>query len=318
MLRDHSAKVQNASVLDWNDLRYFLAVARTGSTLAAGRSLRVSQTTVARRIVALEQALGLVLFERKQSGYALTEAAQALLEKAHAVEAAAESFADGAAAGSRETTGTVRLTTLDIYAVTILPPILRDLYAAYPSIRIELDTTEETRDLAAGAADIALRASNSPTGAGLVGRRIASDPWTIYCSRDYATQHRKPHTAEDLRGHPFIGGGGEGVWRRYGAWLKQQKLEDAVVIHQASPTGLLAAVRAGSGLAVLPCFVADREADLVRCIEPIAGDPAGLWLITHERLRHVPRVRAVMDFLADRLTRLARQPEDQRPAQWAA
>lgn len=304
-------------MLDWNDLRYFLAVARTGSTLAAGRALRVSQTTVARRVVALEEALGLVLFERKQSGYALTEAAEALLDKAQAVEAAAEAFSAAAAAGSREISGIVRLTTLDIHAVTFLPPILRDLHAAYPSIRIELDTTEEVRDLAAGAADIALRSSGSPKGAGLVGRRVASDPWTIYCSRDYAARHRKPRSARDLRRHPFIGGGGEGVWRRYSAWLKQQGLEDTVVIHQTSPTGLLAAVRAGAGLAVLPCFVADREGDLVRCVEPITDDRTGLWLITHERLRYAPRVRAVMDFLADRLTRLGRTSEDQRPAEWA-
>ena len=77
---------------------------------------------------------------------------------------------------------------------------------------------------------------------------------------------------------------------------------------------MLAAVRSGFGLAVLPSFVADREPDLVRCIPPIEGDPAALWLLTHERLRHTPRVRAVLDFLGERLVRLAHQAEGARAA----
>ena len=297
-------------MFDWNDLRYFIAVAETGSTLAAGRRLRVSQTTVARRLAALERALGVVLFERRQAGYAPTPAAEALLDQARSVQAAAAALGDSAAAIGRDASGTVRLTTLEIYAETILLPILRDLHSAHPAIQIELDTSEEPRDLAAGAADVALRGSNGPTGAGLVGRRIAPDPWTLYCSRAYAEAHGVPRTRAALAGHPFIGGGGDKVWRRYRAWLERHELAGSVAIQHASVTGMLAAVRSGFGLAVLPSFVADREPDLVRCLPPIQGDPAALWLLTHERLRHTPRVRAVMDFLGDRLMRLARQVHD--------
>src|SRR3954469_14312021 len=106
-------------MLDWNDLRHFLAVARTGSTLAAGRSLRVSQTTAARRVAALEAELGLTLFERRPVGYRLTPVGEALLEKAEGMEKAAELFADSAAAQSREIKGTVRLTLEEIFAVTL-------------------------------------------------------------------------------------------------------------------------------------------------------------------------------------------------------
>jgi DNA-binding transcriptional LysR family regulator len=150
-------------MLDWNDLRHFLAVARTGSTLAAGRSLRVSQTTAARRVTALEAALGLILFERRPTGYVLTPAGEELMETACLMESAAGRFADAAAAQNREIGGTVRLTVDEIYAVTILAPILRDLHDTHPAIRIELDTTEEKRDLGAGQADIALRSSKGPT-----------------------------------------------------------------------------------------------------------------------------------------------------------
>ena len=99
-----------------------------------------------------------------------------------------------------------------------------------------------------------------------------------------------------------IGGGGPGVGAYYRAWLQAAGVEDAVVVHHNTPLGLLSSVRAGVGLAALPSFVADRDPDLIRCLPPMEGDTMGLYLITHERLRHTPRVRAVMDFLADRLT----------------
>lgn len=291
---------------DWNDLKAFLAVAETGSTLAAAQALRVSQTTVARRIAALEAATGLDLFERRQAGYALTPVGDAMLASAIAVRDAADRFGDAAGARSRDAGGTVSLTTMEIFAVTVLPPILRDLRAAHPGIHIHLDTADEPRDLAAGAADIAIRSSKQPTGAGLVGRRIADNPWTVYCSRDYADRHGVPHSREQLATHPFIGGGG-GVWEPYLAWLRQHGLEDSVVMKYDTGTGLLAGVRSGMGLTILPAFLADREPDLIRCIPPKTEDTTGLWLLTHERLRHVPRVRLVLDFLAKELVKLARE-----------
>lgn len=290
---------------DWNDLKAFLAVAETGSTLSAAQSMRVSQTTVARRIAALEEATGLNLFERRQAGYALTPVGEAMMASAIAVRDAADRFSDAAGARSRDAGGTVSVTVMEIFAVTILPPILRDLRAAHPAIHIHLDTSDEPRDLAAGAADIAIRSSKQPTGAGLVGRRIADNPWTLYSSRDYADRHGIPHTREELAAHPFIGGGGA-VWEPYQAWLRQYRLEESVVMQYDTGSGLLAGVRAGMGLTILPAFIAEREPDLIRCIPPKAEDTTGLWLLTHERLRHVPRVRIVLDFLAAELTKLAR------------
>ena len=291
---------------DWNALQAFRAVAETGSTLSAAQALRVSQTTVARRIAALEAATSLNLFERRQAGYALTPVGEAMLASAIAVRDAANRFGEAAGARSRDAGGAVGLTTMEIFAVTILPPILRDLRAAHPSIHIQLDTSDEPRDLAAGAADIAIRSSKQPMGAGLVGRRVADNPWTLYCSRDYADRHGIPHTRDELAAHPFIGGGG-GVWEPYQAWLRQYRLEESVVMQYDSGSGLLAGVRSGMGLTILPAFLADREADLIRCIPPKSEETTGLWLLTHERLRHVPRVRLVLDFLAAELAKLGRE-----------
>ncbi len=309
MLRDRSAIVQNPGVLDWDDLRYFLAVADTGSTLSAGRVLKVSQTTAARRIAGLEQALALTLFDRRPSGYALTAAGEALLPQARAMAEAAERVGNLADAYRREVTGVVRLTTVDIFAVTILQPILRDLHAAHPAIGLELDTSDARRDLSAEA-DVALRMCDRPEGAGLVARRIAHARWSVYCSRAYAAEHGRPTRRAELGAHAFVGGGDEGVWAVYRAWLAANGLEKSVVMRHGSASGLLAAARAGMGLVVLPCLVADQEPDLLRCLPPAREAPHGLWLLTHERLRHAPRIRVVLDMLADRLGALARAAPD--------
>jgi DNA-binding transcriptional LysR family regulator len=294
-------------MLCWDDLRYFLAVARTGSTLAAAKALRVSQTTAARRVAALEEATGLQLFERRQAGYALTAAGAALKEEAEAVERAAHAFEAAAAAQAREVAGAVRLSTVEIYAATMLAPLLVELRRTHPHIRLELDTTEVKRDLAAGEADIALRGGHPPEDAGLVGRRIGRDPWTVYCSRAYAEANGLPRNMEELKRHPIIGGGGDYVWPMYRRWLQHHGLEDAVVLEHGSTSGLLSAIRTGLGMAVLPSLMADREPDLVQVVPPPAHDRMELWLLTHERLRHVPRIRTVMEFLGERLQGLARR-----------
>lgn len=301
-------------MLDWNDLRFFLAVAREGSTLAAGRALRVSQTTVARRIAALEQALGFPLFDKRQAGYTLTPAGEELLPRARQVEIAASGFSEAAAAHGRDLVGTVRITSEDIYMNGLVSPLLRELHERHPEIMIEIDAGQEMRDLGSGEADIALRSSSKHQPAGLVGRQLCKDDWTLYCSRDYAARHGAPSSVEDLRQHAIVGGGGGNLWRHYRAWLEQLGLEDRVAMHHANSTGLLSAVRSGFGIAVLPCVVADADPDLIRCLQPRADHGRVLWLLTHERIRHEPRVRAVIDFLYERLSRHVRELEHKRAA----
>lgn len=290
-------------MFDWNDLRYFLAVARKGSTLSAGRELRVSQTTVARRIAALEEALGLVLFDRRQAGYSLTTDGDALLSRAEAVEDAARNFSDAAGAEVRELRGTVRLSTEEIFSVTLLAPMLRELRELHPEILIELDSSVEVRDLGSGEADVALRSISSDPPAGIVGRRLCQDNWAFYCSRDYAERNGIPHSIRDLKKHQIVGGGGGNLWRAYSAFLDRIGMTEHVAMHQASSTGLLAAVRSGFGLAVLPCLVADDDPELIRCLPPNREHERSMWVLTHERVRHARRARVVTDFLYSRLKR---------------
>ena len=303
-------------MLDWNDLRYFLAVARDGSTLAAARELRVSQTTVARRIAALEEALGIRLFEKRQAGYSLTPDGQSLLGRAEEVETALNGFSEAASAKSRDVSGVVKITTEEVYAITLLAPLLTELHRLHPEIMIDLDTSQTVRDLGAGEADISLRSTKSgfQQPAGLVGRQLCIDDWALYCSRDYAARNGVPRKQADLKKHPFIGGGGGNLWIHYQAWLQSLGLESQVAMHHATSGGLLSGVRSGFGIAVLPCIVADADPDLVQCVAPRGDHGRILWLFTHERVRHTPRVRAVIDFLYEGLSRHVRQMEAMRQA----
>ena len=303
-------------MLDWNDLRYFLAVARDGSTLAAARELRVSQTTVARRIAALEEALGVRLFEKRQAGYSLTPDGQSLLGRAEEVETALNGFTDAASAKSRDVSGVVKITTEEVYAITLLAPLLTELHRLHPEIMIDLDTSQAVRDLGKGEADISLRSTKSgfQQPAGLVGRQLCIDDWALYCSRDYAARNGIPRKRADLKKHPFIGGGGGNLWIHYQAWLQSLGLESQVAMHHATSGGLLSGVRSGFGIAVLPCIVADADPDLIQCVPPRGDHGRILWLFTHERVRHTPRVRAVIDFLYEGLSRHVRQMEAMRQA----
>ena len=302
-------------MLDWNDLRFFLAVAREGSTLAAGRALRVSQTTVARRVAALEEALGVRLFDKRQAGYALTPGGQDLLERAELVERATSAFSEAAAAQSRDVSGTVKITTEEVYAITLLASLLRELHEKHRDIRIDLDTSQTVRDLGAGEADISLRSTKGDNqAAGLVGRQLCVDDWALYCSRAYAERHGVPKNRAQLKKHAFIGGGGGNLWIHYQAWLQSLGLEEQVAMHHATSGGLLSGVRSGFGIAVLPCIIADADPDLVRCMPPRPNHDRMLWLFTHERVRHTPRVRSVIDFLHEKLSHHIRELEEKRAA----
>jgi len=140
--------------------------------------------------------------------------------------------------------------------------------------------------------------------AGVVGRALCKDDWTLYCSRDYAERHGVPKSKEDLKNHSLVGGGGGNLWRAYSAWIKELGLEDQVAVQHGSSSGLLSGVRSGFGIAVLPCLVADGDPDLIRCLPPPGHHGRVLWLLTHERVRHAPRVRTTIDFLYERLKAL--------------
>jgi DNA-binding transcriptional LysR family regulator len=299
-------------MMDWNDLRYFLAVAKEGSTLRASRALRTSQTTVARRITALEDSLGVTLFDKRQAGYVMTPAGEELLAGAQRVEASAQSFFEAASARARDKGGALKLSMEEIFATSLIAPWLRELHELHPEIQIELDTSAGIRDLGAGEADVALRSTSKPQLPGTVGRRICDDDWTFYCSREYGEKYGVPRSVSELGKHPLIGGGGGNLSRHYEAYLEALGLLGKVIMRPDTSSGLLSAVRAGVGVAVLPCIVAEKDPNFIRCLAPRRDHGRVLWLVTHERIRRTPRVRNVIDFLYVRLKARALEIETVR------
>jgi DNA-binding transcriptional LysR family regulator len=191
--------------MDWNDLRYVLAVAEAGSALRAAERLGVNQTTVLRRIDALEAQLGTAFFERRRSGHSLTPAGRRAVEAAERMDAEVGALVSALAAERRNLAGLVRITTSESLANRLVTPSMRAFHERHPGIDVELITSDQRLDLARGDADVALRAGSRPEGAGIVARRLPDHHWTIYCSRKYAAQRGYPRTREEIGSHDIVG-----------------------------------------------------------------------------------------------------------------
>jgi DNA-binding transcriptional LysR family regulator len=285
--------------MQWDDLRYVLAVARAGSALRAAGVLGVNQTTVLRRLDALETALGVSLFERSTSGQVLTRTGRLVAEVAERMEEQARGLESALAAQRRTLTGSVRLTTSEILAGRLVTPCMRAFRALYPGIPVELITADERLDIARGEADVALRAAARPEGSGIVAQRMPDLDWTVYCSRGYAAERGLPATRDALRGHDLVGLEGRmgqlPGWR----WLTAAVPGATVPVRSNSFVSLVSNLKEGLGLGALPTIIGDAEQELVRCFAPPPELKAELWLIIREELKAEPHVRAFADYLAN-------------------
>lgn len=295
--------------MDWNDLKYVLAVARTGSALRAADELGVNQTTVLRRIDALEGQLGAALFERRRTGQTLTAAGQRALEAAERIDSEIGGLVAALAAQRRTLEGSVRITTSESLAYRLVTPCLRAFHEVHPGVSVELIAADEKLDIARGDADLALRAGFAPEGAGIVARRLPGTLWTLYCSRAYAAERGMPDCVEAVGGHPVIGFEGRMVelpgWR----WVAAAAPEAAVRVRSNSMISMIFNLKAGLGVGPLPCIIGDGEAELVRCFPPPPEIQSELWLIVRETLKSAPHVRAFADFLADYIKRTMGAPQ---------
>jgi DNA-binding transcriptional LysR family regulator len=294
-------------MIDWNDLRYVLHVAHEGSTLAASRTLRISQTTVMRRIVALEAQLGFALFDKRRTGYVPTEALAGLMERLEAVESAHLAFDRDAGLARRGLSGTVRFTAPELLAAHFMRDTLMRFRRAYPAIRIELLATDRSLDLTAGEADVALRAGERPTEPTLFGRRIvAREAWSVCCSRAYAEQFGHPRDLDEIGRHVFIGPM-EGIAQTpLTRWIEANVPEAAIAIRQNSVGSIHASVRAGSGLSICPDLIVDGDPEMMKCFPVDIDLGHEIWLLAPARHRDTAHVRVFLDFLSTHLTTLAR------------
>ncbi len=286
-------------MLDWNDLRYFLAVARSGSTLGAAKILRVSQSTVSRRITVLEEAIGVQLFVRTPSGYRLTPRGESVLPAAESVEAAALSFSDSIAAEARRIAGTVRLTTVESAANAWIIPTLGLLRARYPDLQLEIMTSDENLDITRGEADVALRFGKKPTEDTLVVRHLVDMQETFYAHEQLVDKLGMPDTLADMSRYPLVLTMNQGG--AINSWLAEH-FPDAQVTHRAnSLSSIITSVRSGIAASILPCLMGDDTRGLVRLLPPIAELTTPGWMVTTDDARRQPHIRALIDFVVEQI-----------------
>lgn len=291
-------------MFDWNDLRYFLAVARGGSTLAAARALGVDATTVQRRLAELERRLGRPLFARDGRGSRLTEFGTTMLARAEQVGDAIQGFERQALALRDAASGIVRVTCPEPLAARLQgSPLIENFHARHPQVRVEFVLSDRYLDLMKGEADIALRSGDTDDDA-LVGRKIGDSHWGVYGSRRYLAQHGRPASVDELPNFELVGFDDSLAHHRASVWLKRIAPRTRLATRNNSVLGLVNSARAGMGLAPLPLPIGDAEPELERVLGPIE-ELTRIWrILTTPELRHVPRVAAFFDYVVEEVDSL--------------
>ncbi len=285
---------ENACVEDWDDVRYFLAVARAGGFTAAARRLGVNQSTVSRRIAELEESVGSDLFHRSTREFMPTELAGHLLARAEAIERAVTEF-DRAARDTDVPAGIVRVATAEELASALLVPAFPTLRSQHPRVQLQIVGEGRVSRLDRGEADVALRVVR-PTRGELIGRRVATFEYAAYASRGYLRRCSGQRLA-DMEWLSLDDPHGVLPEAR---WVADLLGPRAPALATNNTLDLALAAARGAGAVLLPGLLADRHANLVR-LAP--DDPPvlsrQLWLVTHRSLAQVARVRVVMDWIAE-------------------
>ena len=286
-------------MLSWDDFRYVKAIADARSLAGAAEALKVNHSTVFRRLAQVEQRLGTRLFERSRSGYALTPCGEEMVHLAERMDDDIVAFEREVTGHDLRPSGELRITTNDTILVHLLTDILAAFRRAYPEIALDVMVANEPLNLSKRDADVALRATHRPP-ENLVGRRVAGIAWAPYGPKELAGRF---NPAADARHYDWLGFGDNLSGIKAARWLSEHAGDQRIVYKANTILGLAQAATSGIGLAMLPCFIGEATAGVVRLAPPDPALEIGLWLLTHADLRQTARVRAFMDFAATEITR---------------
>ncbi|MGO8953899.1 MAG: LysR family transcriptional regulator [Rhodomicrobium sp.] len=291
--------------MNWEDLRHFLALAKTGSFSEAGRRLNVDHTTVARRVAELEAALGLRLIDRLPRAVMLTPDGIRIADLGGRMEE--ESFAIARAAGSAgpEIAGRVRVSAPPAFASVVIAPGLVMLKQRHPGLAVDLIGEQRVANLDHREAEVALRLSR-PTGKQLIARKVGEMAFALYAKAGYAEERAEPDwefvTHDDLAD--------ELPQQR---WLNIAAQGRPVVFRANDAASLASAARAGMGVALLPLFLGEGDPALAKLPSPKPPPRRDIWMVVHDDLRRAPRIRVVMDFLAGLIAACGKEPSRGMP-----
>jgi DNA-binding transcriptional LysR family regulator len=291
-------------MLNWDDLRYFLAVAERGSLSGAARALKVNPATIGRHIDALEGAFGARCFDRRMDGYVLTGAGEKLLSRARLVENEIFSLSRAFDCEDRGLVGTVVVAAAEMVTESVIIPALPRLRSQHPGIRIDLNSDKQIVNLARREADIAIQLLR-PEHGDFVVRRIGTIGFGLFAAADYLESRGHPEAVDDLAGHDIIDWAEEEPSMAPAAWLRQQTGPHPAILRVNRASERLAACAAGFGITVLPFVQAKERPELVRLLLDHPIPSTDIWLLTHRSLTRVAKIRAVMDFLIGSVEQVA-------------
>jgi DNA-binding transcriptional LysR family regulator len=291
----------NMQSFKWEDLRYFLAVAKLSNLSRAAKHLGVNHSTVFRRIASLEKSMGVRLFERMPEGYILTGPGEEMLSSIDQIDEQLTSLHLRLRGQDHRLTGTIRVTTSDALAQIFLHNYFSGFHHKYPDIHIDLITSNNFANLSRREADVALRPTRNPS-EGLVGRKLCIIGWAIYGSKQYLRKYGQPATPEEMAQHDVISTDESLSHIAAIRWLKRYVPDETIVLSSGSVMPMLAAAIAGLGLCPLPCWMGDSDPRLVQVFPPLRENASELWLLTHRDLRHTARIRAFMDYIGNALS----------------
>lgn len=275
--------------IGWQDLRLVLAIGAEGTLTGAARTLGIDHSTAFRRLGALEARLGVRLFDRARDGYAPTPAGEAAIASAVRMDGELAELERRLAGEDLRPSGSVRITTTDTL-VDVLAPVFAAFRDAFPDIVLEVVVTNAFLTLTRRDADVAIRPTRRPPDH-LVGRRTVAIATAVYGAPGRGDPDRPAWIgADDSLAH--LGSA---------QWMRANVPDGGVVLRSNTLMGMLAAARAGIGIAALPCFLADPDPGLRRVMPILPELETELWLLTHPDLKRVARIRALLDFAAERI-----------------
>jgi DNA-binding transcriptional LysR family regulator len=289
--------MNRARAWQWDDVRFFVAVARTGSLSAAARALGVGHVTVGRRIAHFEKRLGVTLLNRTPDGFATTAAGEAILRQCTVMETAALDLERIAAGRDALVTGLVRVTTTEALAYQLIAPAITSLRQAHPELQIDLVVGVRSLDIARRDADIAVRFAR-PSASELVCRKLGEVGFSLYASQPYLARAGIPKRGAGLSGYDLITF--TSAPTATSPFFMGESLDGArIALRCDNPLIQLKAAASEVGIAELMCFLGDSSPSLVRVWPNEAPARRPVWLIVHQDMRRSARIRAVSATIAE-------------------
>lgn len=284
--------------MDWDNLRFFLELARSGTLVGAARRLAVDHTTVARRIQALEKEIGTALFSRESDGHRLTEAGRRLQPQVEAMESAFLAVESAAPASNEGLSGLVRIGATEGFGTVVLAPQLALFAQQHPRLVIDLLAMPRLVHLSRREADIVISLERPARGPVVV-TKLTDYVLRLYASKAYLAKHGAIRTRDDLRGHTFVSYVDDLLFSKELQYLDELYKPDSFALRSTSILAQHQATAAGAGIAVLPAFIAERDKSLQRVLPHEANFTRTFWMSVPAETRHLARMKAVWDFLRE-------------------